>query len=41
MCSVEWKGEKYKSAEHVNQAEKARLNGRPEVSEEIKEAKSA
>lgn len=41
MCSVEWKGEKYKSAEHVYQAEKARLNGRPEVSEEIKGAKSA
>ena len=35
-----WEGEAYKSTEHVYQAEKARLNGRPEVAAEIMDAET-
>lgn len=40
-CNMEWNGQKYASLEHAYQAEKASINGRPDIAEEIRQANKA
>ena len=40
-CDLVWNGQHYASAEHIYQAEKARMNGRPEVAVEIQNCERA